>query len=706
MAPLLRLALGLTALLLLFSAGSALALHAGGRQVHLSTANNQTQVMLNFTLHIKTCRGEDIIWQHYDYPLIFINGIDINYTKKLNCARFSCKIEYPQAGNYSLDIEWLGRRVFSQILYLNGSQLAVTVKANISNIMVSVYTLDGRELQGLKVMLRVGDRELEVLSGQRLALPHGHVGYEVSSPSGLAKTSGVSEVNCGTAVLRANLSVFSRLVFAFRLLDNLPAAGLNASVKIFYEEMELKNVDLRSSSEAEIPEAPTGRYKVLVFIVGRLFEERIVEVTAGSNAYVIPLSVLSSAAIRLLDASGNAIQDENLEVVVADPLGRVYRSDLSGGLLTLPYAPLGSYELTIYDAKWGVQLGSYAFSISSTDTSRGIDVLTNLVKSIIRVKASGSQTLPRDSYILLKYSGIVVFAERLSEEKTSVTIELSYLPLEAVLQLTYRYGTYAQEEVLRVTSGENLVEVQLYDVKLTVIDLDKKPVGGCDISISSKYFNYSFKLDYNEILLKNLPLTDAKVSVKCSGIEVLRATLTPEELRRKNVTLVAHVGDIAVYVKGWFGRPISGALVKIAVAAAEYLAYTDQSGFASVKNVPLPPTANITLTVSYRGVVYERGLDVNIKNYDVFLDIFFDTPIFVLSLSQTIIVVAVSLMLTVTALLAYTRIARLKEIKELFVEPLGVAEEREGEGVLARFRRFFSRRRRRKAEEEELFFSF
>jgi len=704
-ASLQRLTLLVTALLLLLSAGSALALRTGNAQANLYAAGNQTQVPLNFTLYIKTCKGEDVIWQGPEYPIVTINGVGFNYTKKITCTRFTCTIEYPQPGNYSLNIYWLGRRVFSQVIFLNGSQQIVTVRADISNVLVSVYTLDNRELRGLKVTLRMGNYELEALSGQRLALPHGQVGYEVLSPSGPARTSGVGEISCDNTVLRITLNIFNRLLITFKLLDGLPVAGLNGSVKILYNDMELKSVDLRSSSEAEISEAATGRYRVLVFVAGKLFEEKIIDVTASSNTYVVPLSVLSSISIRLLDASGNTIQGGDLEAVVTDPLGRVLRSSLSGGLLTLQYAPLGSYELSIRNTRWELQLGSYTFSLHSANVSRGIDVPTNLAKTIVKVRASGSQALPKNSYILLKYSGIVIFAERLGEERTGVLIELDYLPLGATLQLTFSYGSYTQEEVLRVTNRENLVEIQLYDVKLSIVDLDKKPVKGCDMNITSKYFNYSLKLDGSDVLLKNLPLTDTKVSVKCSGIEVLRAVLTPEELRRKNATLVAHMGDVRVYVRSWFNRPVTGASVKVTVATpsgrAEYLAYTDQGGFASVKDVPLPPTANATLTVSFKGVTYERSLDISTRYHDVFLDILIDTPIFVLSLSQTIAVVTFSLVLIVAAVLAYVRMARIKSLKELFEEPLGEIKGRE-EGVRARLKRFFSKKEE-ESEEEQFF---
>uniref|UniRef100_A0A7C4B9H9 Uncharacterized protein n=1 Tax=Thermofilum pendens TaxID=2269 RepID=A0A7C4B9H9_THEPE len=707
MASPLRLTLSVIALLLLLSAGSALALRPGNARVDLPAVGNQTQAVLNSTLYIKTCKGEDIIWQGSEYPLVTISNESFNYTKKITCTKFSCTVEYPLPGNYTLDAEWLGRKVFSQTLYLNGSQQTITVKADISNVLISVYTLDGRELQGLKVVLRVGRYEVEALSGQKIALPHGQVGYEVSSPSGLAKASGVSEISCGSPVLRVVLNVFNRLVFVFKLLDDLPATGLNGSVKILYDNTELKSIDLRSSSEVEISEAPTGKYRVIVFIAGKRFEEKTIDVATTSNTYVIQLSIVSSIPVRLLDTSGNVVQDENLEATVVDPLGRVYKGNLSGGLLVLQHAPLGNYELIIRNVKWGLQLGSYAFSASSVGVSRGVDVPTNLARSVAEVRASGSQALPRDSYILFKYAGVVVLAERLSEERTSIIIELGYLPIGATLQLTFSYGSYTEEKVLSVAKREILVEIQLYDVKLSIIDLDKKPVKGCNINIVSKYFNYSLKLDGNDIYLKNIPLTDIKISVACSGVEVLRTVLTPEELKRKNATLVAHIGDIHVYVKSWFDRPIPGASVKVTVTTpsgrAEYLAYTDQSGFAPVRDVALPPTANATLEVSFKGITYERRLDVNSRYYNVFLDVLIDTPIFVLSLSQTIAIIVISLALIAAAFLVYTRIARIRTLRELFEEPLGEVEEHKERGLLARLRRFFSKKE--KEGEEEQFFS-
>jgi len=668
--------------------------------------------MFNFTLYIKTCKNENIIWQGSDNPLVTIRGIDVNYTKNVVCVGFSCKIEYPLPGNYSVEIIWLGLRVFSQILYLNGSQSTVIVRANISNVMISVYTLDGKELRELKVTLRVGSSELSVLSGQRLALPHGQVAYEVYSARGFTKATGVSNVDCNTVVLRVNLGVFDRLLLTFRLLDGLPAVGLNGSAKIFYrgadKEVEIKEVDLRSSSEVEIAEAPTGKYRITVLVAGKLFEEKTLEVTVNSSSYTITLGIVSSTAVRILDVRGNIIQDERLEVIVVDPLDRIFKANLSKGLLALSYAPLGSYALSIYNTRWGIQLGTYVFTVASAETFKSLEVPTNLAKSLIRVRPSGSQTLPSDSHILLKYIDIVIFTERLSEEKNDVIIEPGYLPLGAILYLTFRYGYFMQEEVLRVTSEEKLVEIQLYDVKLTVLDLDKNPLRNCDIILYSKYFNYSYKLD-KDILLKHLPLTDVRIFVKCAGFEVLRTTLTPEELKGKNTTLVTHVGSVAVYVRSWFNKPVPGALVKIAVSnpsgTAEYLAQTDQSGFALVKSVPLLPEANITLTVSFKNLVYERSLDINTRSYEIFLDVFIDTPFFVLSLSQAIMITIVILFLTVVMVFMYTRSTRLKIIKNMFEEPLGEAEEVESKRLLKRLRNILSKKKKEERE-EELFFGF
>ncbi|MEM4762345.1 MAG: hypothetical protein QW230_05150, partial [Thermofilum sp.] len=88
----------LAVLVILALAVKAAAVQSAEKPTSMYIFSNQT--LLNATVHLKTCKGENVIQAPLQPPTILLKGI--NFSREFSCfPNFTCIVEYPLPGNYS-----------------------------------------------------------------------------------------------------------------------------------------------------------------------------------------------------------------------------------------------------------------------------------------------------------------------------------------------------------------------------------------------------------------------------------------------------------------------------------------------------------------------------------------------------------------------------------------------------------------------------
>ena len=662
------------------------------------------QSLLNATIRINTCKGEPAGSNLGYPPQVTLKGS--NYTKTFDCPSFLCRIEYPAPGNYSIEVRWLNRLVYTGLIYINVSDQVININAEIAYVKFIARTYDMKQIDNAQIFLDIDGYRAAIGSGNTVLLPFGDVGYEAYFswiPEMTLKSSGRVKVGCNTAIIEVKFPVLSRLRLIFQLSDGKPALGLNASVEVLYNGVKLSSANLASSNVVELSYAPLGEYTVRSYLEGRKLSQQTLEVAEKNDTYLVSLPLVSTAQIIVRDARGEVVQDDALLARIKDPLGRSSSAPLTSGTVTLGVTPLGRYELRVFSEKLGREIAQTFFEIvGDRRAALPLEVTVSIARNTLRVVAEGSGTLPSGSKIAARSYGVLLLSWYLDAPIASLSADLGYLPLGAAVQVEFSYGSYTYSAELSAGGGTLLVKVPIYDVAVNVVDLDGQPVSGCSVKVTSPYLVYEAALSGWALKLEHVPLSDVVISVTCLGVEVAHEQVSATSLKSGNVTVTAQLRGLSIIVKNALGRPVAGARVVVSVKSLQggtnITTYTNDDGVALFNRVPLPPSGNVSLRVEYRGFVYTGVLSRLDKSKEVVLDVLVDTPFFALSTPQTLLVVTSSVAVTVFALSITKRYVRIGALRKLFENPF----EEEREGFLSKLRRLL--KKEKEGEEESIFF--
>ncbi|MEM4852445.1 MAG: carboxypeptidase-like regulatory domain-containing protein [Thermofilum sp.] len=690
----------LAVLVILALAVKAAAVQSAEKPTSMHIFSNQT--LLNATVHLKTCKGENVIQAPLQPPTILLKGI--NFSREFSCfPNFTCIVEYPLPGNYSLEVRWLNRVIYAGTVDLNASGSQIHINTRTAYVGFFVRTAERRDLRDQSVELYIEPYRLIARSGQIVLLPFGVIKYRVQFAwvqDIVLAVSGESTVGCDTGAIEVRLPLLSRLTFALQALGGVPATGINGSAELFFNGTRIASADLLRSNVIDLTYAPLGRYTIKVYLSGRLSSELYVDVTEKNNTYTVMLPVASIVKLKVLDARGEIVSDETLVAQLTDPLGRLFSERLTSGAIVLNSMPLGRYELEIFSEKLGRAIGRSSFEVQGSDSTIFREVSVSIARVRVSVQAEGSSTLPERSKVTVKSLGVLLLSRYLDSPRESVTGDLGYLPLGAIVQIEYSYDTFSYSVELSAGGGVLALRVPIYDVAVKFVDLDGQPVSGCTATLSSPYLNYAADLSGWMLEIKHVPLSDLLISVKCSNVEVARSKVSASELKTGNITVTVNVKALEITVKNLLGKPVSGAKVLVRVSSpsgvVNLTSTTGDDGVAVLYRVPLPPSSNISLHVSYRGFTYAGVLSPSEKSREVILDVLIDTPLLTLSATQALLAILGASVLAGTLIVVLRKYLHLKTLREMFASPF----EEERESLIGRLKRILERKREEKEEEE------
>lgn len=667
------------------------------------------QSLLNATVQLKSCRGEDVTQVSVPAPVLTLKGLNnINYTGEFQChPNFTCRVEYPLPGNYSAEVRWLNRVIYAGTLNLDTSGSRVVLNTN--TVFVSFYlrTMDRKDLRDLPLELEIGSTKLITTSGRPILLPFGSAKYRAQfSPfqDVVLTVDGEITVSCDSRTVEVKLPVLSRITFTLFLLGGTPARGINGSVYLLFKDLKVGEANLLLSQTIELSYAPLGSYTLRIYLFGRFFGEVQVDVSEKNNTYPVTLPIISDAKLKIFDARGNTVQDDALIAQVTDPLGRAFSERLSVGTVSLTYVPLGRYELRIYSERLGRVISQTYFELQGGEGTVYREISLGITRSRIVVEPEGSSTLPPGSKFIVKSFGVLLLSQYLDAPRDAITGDLGYLPLGATVQFEYSYGVYLYSGELSAGGGTLEVRIPIYDVVLRFVDLDQQQISGCEALLTSPYLNAAKTLSGWEVRIEHFPLSDLLVVVKCLNVEVANRIITANELRHGNITITINVKNIQITVKNTLGRPIAGARVSVSVTSrsggANITSVTGDDGIALLNRVPFPPSGNVTFQVYYRGIVYRGTLTPLERTRDVVIDVIIDTPFMVLTTSQVLALLFILSIVGVALVIVTRKYSRIRVLRKMFESPF---EEEESESVITRLKKALKRKKEEEEEEISLF---
>lgn len=656
---------------------------------------------VNVTVIIVGYNGEDLSQHLVDAWKLNIG----NLTK--TCPSVRCTINLTSYGVYNVTIEYLKVLVFKSPVNISNST-TIKLRVNITKVEVKLYTNDTMPLQldNFSGYFDVNGFQVPFDKNTPVYLPFGTFRYFVSF-SNINRT-GSFTVDGRSTRLDIVLPIISSAEIVFRTLDNESPEGFNASLTLRYgERIVLKEgPPLRDKYSLSYPLA--GLYHLRVDYRGQTVYEGDFTIDKNNRRVELKIGVFRRVEIRVLTADNRPLYSDDISFEVVSPLNdRMKVTPNQDGYFSLEFCPYNwRYTLRVKSNTLG-EVFTYDFYVKSPS----VEVQTELVSTYLRVSPGGSAKLPGNLSVTLYYissSPIVVKVVSLSRVVDQVNEPVGFLPIRGRYRVVVEYAGYRwTTDFDSVAHGILVVTVPLFDVRISAVDLDGNPLYGCIVALrvgQPSRLVFRDQLRNGQAFFSFVPSDYGSLSVNCSGLEVLSASILPKEIEAGSINVTARVKTFLVTVKGWFNRALTGANVTLEVkykgTVLTFSTTTDSTGTAVLRNVPLPLGSNVTLTVSYGGFSEVRNVYEGSPRQEVFLDVFLDTPFLKAGLYQTVLLLATIVFVAAASFVVARRVARIATFRSMFEE--GGYFEEEKEGFLERLKKLFGKKEEKEEEEESL----
>lgn len=563
---------------------------------------------------------------------------------KYNRTVTLCKFDGLDAGEYEVEIFWKGIKVYRNdnvSLYENKTLIAY---CNVNLVSFRIVDVINNPIKQARVELLYQETmtQLDNITADydgyvSTLLPFGDyvivatymkVG-DVEIKTALLKQSFIRVNSSGTHIFTIDGKVQSCLVLEVSpldielLTDDGTPLSLEAIKKlklmILKDDRDLLCFTL-NHSRLYIEQLPSGTYTLKVFWQDYCFDKKLLDHYPNGGRF-IKINLKAFVEVRFVDEAD--IPLTNATVTVISPWGEKWNfiTDSRGGI-HLTNIPYGNYMML-------VRVKNYP-QVTLNVTISSPDFYKERVKELLTITLRITRRGARDTSVPRGIKLVFSVDETLKGETIleGRTITLSNIPRGVLkLHLMWQGVEVGALEELLTSSGEILVECEIYELRITVTDLDDDAVEGCIVRIEHPNGTRIEQItDANGVVYwKYLPRGEYSIAIIWSGVVVhkeklhlfsdLSDKLVVLKLKTFHIKVIdilnQPVPDTEVILKPIVSK---GTSFEYNISSTLYPTATFDSSFLFEKALLLTDSYKLTVKVGGRVVkteVVRLGKDVN-----------------------------------------------------------------------------------------------
>ncbi len=696
----------------------------------------------NLTIIAYTYSGDPLV-QGSEMPnirLYYSNGTPLE-TKTAQTVEFV----NISSGTYIVKIFWKGKLVYvnESVEVLENDNTILRARCNVTKVTFGITDDEGGEIED-DAHAVISDVQEVVKSDDSFLLPFGDYTVEKAFYS-LALESGSLElelqplgnttfhVEGGAKTIVIKLPIRHEVTLKFYKLGSLPFKGSNHKyiLKFKYEGEEhvVREKFLTNTNEVDLSCIPYGVYEVVLKIKNEEVGAQEFEITSSIVEVEITAAIIANLQLVFKDLDNKALSGETLTLKMPDGTTEEFILDQDGST-TIPNAKPGLYifNITIHGVPYKdhFEVNSQTVDIVLMDGTWRENIEVNAREVLLKIENKGNEPIPSGANISVFYERKKIYSAITNTSvESELTLNLGRLPVGAaysyLVEVKWSNLTLFREW-LSVTDYLMQVDIYVKRVKLKVYTYDKRVLPQASITItlpngSSK----SLVTDYNgEVQVENVVKGgstyryDARVYLY--GLKVGEKLFTYVDVKDA-VEIVAYVGKVKVYLKGFMDKPIPRANVTLNIVLVngtklQLQKTTNDEGYAEFPYVPFAggvEEINVVATYS-RFIAKKSGIGLSVANpsetVNLEMDVVLLIPGLPLSTLEFIGLVAGLVFAVGAIIFVYRRLKLKKELSGFLSEraPRRRARARweiEGENFFSRLKERLKLLRKGSPNEEE-----
>ena len=687
--------------------------------VVLSSATAEGSPDGNLTIIAYTHNGGEVLKMGSRLPKIVVAKLS-NESWKTSKNSYKLSINVTD-GTYRVEIYWMGQLVFNDTVSVSNNTVLVKANCTVGRVRFFVKDDEDHRVTDTEVVVKVSTSTTETIEeGESILLPFGkHTVSKViyslklqdknSLELELQPVEGKEFTVEGDSDVVVKIPIRHSVKLSFFKLGNVPLTGANYRVKVLLvregRKHLLKELVL-SSNEITLGGVPYGDYTVRVYRGDEVLLEKSFSIDKNVSEVKLEVNIIAKIRMIFVDLDNRPLTGFNLTLSSPDGEKHSFILDDAGALFLFDTKP-GVYTYSVIvngiEVKGRVDVSAAEVSGGALEKSVRVPVRYVLVKIVDK----GGAGIPPGLTATLRYGSLLISNISVAERSKTVIIDAGYLPTDKNYELAVVWeGAII---VNRTLSGPCEIDVFFKDVKIVTVSKTKRPL--VDALVEIRLHNGSlktFKCSSEGIITVPYAVGGYTYTVKVfwKGVKVAEKTFNPENLEENVVGITADIGSVLVEVKGWFDKPIRGALVNLTLKMFNgsillLTTKTDNNGVAQFPFVPLAGTGveRALLSVRYgRFGPIEADITADLTEpiikKQLRLDVVELADGLALSMLETV-GVAVTLAVTSVALLVvYRKLVLKKELESMLTES-SIYAYREARRRWTRSESFFERLKER-----------